>query len=275
MTAPLPHPVHAPPRAIGAASVVLGLRDGRTVLRQFRQQGSLKLLYPHGDPFTAVALNTAGGLTGGDQFDLSVTSQPGADVTLTTQAAERGYRALTGSPPAQVNTRLVAGAGALLHWLPQETILYQGAALDRRLTVDLDPEAQFLGVEALILGRAGSASGLSDGPRSRPRPWRRGGAPLLQDALRLQGAAVDRAMDRPALGQGARAMAFLVLAAPDAQDRLSGLRVRLPENAAASVPVPGLITCRVLASDGHTLRRALIPAIEYLAGRSLPKVWRL
>ncbi|HBC09391.1 MAG TPA: urease accessory protein, partial [Rhodospirillaceae bacterium] len=73
----------------------------------------------------AVLLNTAGGLTGGDVYGTEALAGPDAFLTLTSQACERVYRA-TGDQPARVETRLSADAGARLHWLPQETILFDG-----------------------------------------------------------------------------------------------------------------------------------------------------
>ncbi|MEY8840879.1 urease accessory protein UreD, partial [Cribrihabitans sp. XS_ASV171] len=111
------------PRAIGQASLTAAPRAGRSRIAALRQQGSLKLLFPRpeGDGLQSVLVNTAGGVTAGDRFVLDARAEPGAALTLTTQAAERAYRA-QGPEPGRIDTRLGVAPGASLAWLPQETI---------------------------------------------------------------------------------------------------------------------------------------------------------
>ncbi len=85
-----------------------------------------------------ILVNTAGGITGGDQFDLDISLQTGAQLTLTTQAAERAYRAQPGEV-GQVTSRLSVQTGAALKWLPQELILFDRCALNRRLDIACSP----------------------------------------------------------------------------------------------------------------------------------------
>jgi urease accessory protein len=71
------------PRALGAAKLsVYGDAQGKTRLRDLRQSGSLKLVFPrtHRHDAEAIMVNTAGGITGGDQFALDVTVAQGARV---------------------------------------------------------------------------------------------------------------------------------------------------------------------------------------------------
>ena len=121
-------------RAHGQANVTFRSRGGRTCLDRLFQEGCAKLRFPRPlgteDP-QAIIINTAGGLTGGDRFGADVILSVGAAASVTTQACERVYRSL--GDTAKVHNRLVVGAGAQLDWLPQETILFEGARLDRTL----------------------------------------------------------------------------------------------------------------------------------------------
>ncbi|MEQ9361010.1 MAG: urease accessory protein UreD, partial [Rhodospirillales bacterium] len=151
-------------RARGRARIAVRAEGGITRLAELYQDGCAKLRLPkvYGpSSVEAVLLNTAGGLTGGDVYATEALAGPGAFLTLTTQACERVYRASSGT--ARVDTRLSADAGARLHWLPQETILFDGGRLDRSLDVDLTGDAAFLAVEALELGRVGSGETVSGG----------------------------------------------------------------------------------------------------------------
>ncbi|MEM6439387.1 MAG: urease accessory protein UreD [Pseudomonadota bacterium] len=263
----------AQPRAQGEAGAVMGARG----LVGLRQQGSAKCFLPrtHAEA-TAVFLNTAGGLTGGDRFDWFSEARPGARLSVTTQAAERVYRAQSGET-ARVTARLALGAGARLDWLPQETILFDGGALDRRLEIEMAEDAALLAVEPLVLGREAMgetvrAARFRDGWRLR-----RAGRLVWADGLRLVGEAAAIASARATFA-GARAAATLVYAAPDAEARLEGLRAVLPGDGAARGAASawdGLLCGRLLAADGFALRRALIPALEFLRGGGLPRVWTM
>ncbi|HSF92965.1 MAG TPA: urease accessory protein UreD, partial [Paracoccaceae bacterium] len=126
-----------------------------SVLDKLRVAGSLKAVFPRpiGQALDVVMVNTAGGITGGDHFDLQAEAAAGTALTLTTQAAERAYRAQQGSV-GRLETHLRVGADARLHWLPQETILFNGSALQRDLRVDISGGSTFLLCEPLVFGRA-------------------------------------------------------------------------------------------------------------------------
>ena len=180
-------------------------------------------------------LNTAGGLTGGDYYRTEAAAGEGAALTLTTQACERLYRAVDGT--ARVETELRAGPGAMLHWLPQETILFDGGRLNRTLSVDLAGDAVFLGVEALMLGRAASGETVTMGAFHDSWRIRRDGRLIFADEARMQDD-IDATSQGPAVMAGHKAVATVVLAAPGAQDRLAEAREALD-----ALPSAGAATC--------------------------------
>ena len=184
----------------------------------------------------AVLVNTAGGVTGGDDFRMSATAGPGTKLTLTTQAAERAYRARAGET-GRIDNRLTLADGARLHWLPQDTILFEGSALRRRMRVDMAPSARLLLVEPVIFGRMAMDEALRDASFHDRIEIRRDGDPVYLDAMRL-GGDVQAHLSRPFVAGGARAMASLVLAAPDAEAMLPRVRQMLPDTAGASLLHP-------------------------------------
>jgi urease accessory protein len=263
------------PRARGAVTVSARRARGGDRLGALRQQGSARCFLPRTPGrLEAVLLNTAGGVTGGDRFDYAAAAEAGATLTVTTQAAERIYRARL-AQDGVISTTLRLEAGATLHWLPQETILFDGARLDRRLEIVMAPDARLMAVEPLALGRL--AMGETD-PEVRLRDvWRvrRGGALIYADGLRLDGPPDDGA----ATLAGARAAAQLLYVAPDAADRLAALRDVLahapPRTIAGASAWNGMLAARWLAPDAATLRESLIPAIHCLRAGPPPRVWRL
>lgn len=262
------------PRAIGSAMVSSKLRDGRSCIDGLRQAGALKLLFPRNlDLLEATVINTAGGITGGDRFEITATANAGSNLTLTTQAAERAYRAQPGQI-GRIKTRLAVEDGALINWLPQETILYEACALSRRLDVTLTEQGRFLMVEPVLFGR----QAMGEEPRSilfRDRVTiRRAGTLIYRDGVTFDGDAAA-ALDRPAVGSGARAMANLLLVAPEAEGLLPMIRETFGATGGASLLANGLLVARLLARDGFELRQRLIPVLDQLTHHKLPANWRL
>ncbi len=217
-------------------------------------------------------INTSGGLTGGDSFDIEATAGDGTVLTLTTQAAERAYRSADGH--AQMTSSLRVGDNATLMWLPQEMILFDGSALRRNLSVDLSASSRLLMVEPVVFGRlAMGESQLSLEFHDRIE-IRRGGQPLYLDGVRIEGNATAR-LDRRALGAGMTAMASLLYVSSDAESHIDPLRAMLPSTGGATLLQPDVLAIRLLAEDSFFLRRDLLPILDRLSQNTLPASWRL
>ena len=264
-----------PPRAQGAVALSVQARDGATHLAGLRQSGCLKCILPRvfRPAAEAVLVNTAGGITGGDRIDVSATLRAGTQLSITTQAAERIYRTVDGST-GRVATTIEVGEAAGLYWLPQETILFDRARLQRRLEIDLAADARLLLCETLVFGRAAMGEQVRDLHLEDRITVTREGAALYRDGIRLNGDATA-ILRGAAVGAGAGAVATLVFADPDAEALLARVRALLPETAGASLLGDNLLVLRALADDSLSLRRYLIPVLELLSGQSLPAVWRL
>jgi urease accessory protein len=228
---------------------------------------------PSPSDLMGVCINTAGGITGGDRFAIEAQAGAGSRLTLTTQAAERIYRA-RGDEVGRLSTRLSVARGARLDWLPQETILFDRSALRRSLCIDMADDATFLAVEPLVFGR------ITMGERLRRIAFTdnirliRAGELIFADAIRLTGDADAQLASRFA-ANGAGASAGVLYAAPDADLYLPRIRELLPETGGASLIRPGVLFARLVAPDSFLLRQSLIPVVEALRGAPLPKTWTL
>ena len=210
-------------------------------------------------------LNTGGGVAGGDRLDIAVAVGAGA------RADDRGAGGGAILPcagrrmrPSRVRTRLTVEAGAALEWLPQETILFDRCALDRRLDVDLAADARFLGVETLVFGRAAMGERVRAGlaARSDPGAARRRSAAARRDPAGWRdrcGVAADRDRRRRgrrgdvgACGAGRRG------AAGRGAGGAGG-----PAEAGASA-WNGMLVARILAPDGASVRRSVMAALAVL-----------
>jgi len=262
-------------RTAGAARISFRNDNGVVRLDRLFQEGALKVRLPNvpaGDPPTAVLINTAGGLTGGDRIAIEMTAGAGCRAMATGQACEKIYRARDGE--ARVRAEISVSAGARIDWIPQETILFDGARLARRLDAVLAPDATLLIVEAVVFGRTARGEEIRHGLFSDSWRIRRGGRLVFADEIRFDWPDAGL-LGRPAvLGEG-RAMATILLVAPEAERHLEKLRVIVDHFGGASA-WDGKLVARLAAPDSATLRQVLIPALALLLeSATLPKNWRL
>jgi urease accessory protein len=250
-------------------------RDETSVIRDLRQAGSLKALFPRTatDALDLVFLNTAGGMTGGDVFEIETSAERGSRLTVTTQAAERIYGAV-GPVPARLKTCLDIAQGARLDWLPQETILFDQAALRRTLDVNLAADATFLMVEPLIFGRKTMGEAVRTGYFADDVRVRRDGALVFADAVRLSGD-MHTTLQGAATTRGSIAFASVLYVAPDAEVYVKPLQTMLPASGGVSLIREGVLFARIMAPDSYDLRHILCPVMSRLHGGALPKTWML
>jgi urease accessory protein len=231
-----------------------------------REVGAAKLRIPRGS-HEAIFINTGGGLAGGDQFEYEFSCGESSKLTLTSQAAERVYGSL--GPPAVLNTQFVADANSALLWLPQETILYDGASLQRQFTALLSKSSKFLAVEPVVLGRTEMAEKISRIHLKDRWRVKRDDALIHADDFLI---GPDLPNSKATLGS-AKAFATVIYIAEDAELRLNLVRAALNANDGASA-WNGKLIARIIAADGFLLRKTLIPVIDALAGgMALPKIW--
>ncbi|WP_439575410.1 urease accessory protein UreD [Phreatobacter sp.] len=270
-------PAPALERAQGAARLVFARRGDATVLRQAYQEAAVRVLRPRvepGEDIEAVLINTAGGITGGDRFSLDIALEPGTRATVTTQAAEKVYRSSGGI--GTLTTAIRLDSGAHLAWLPQETILFDGSALERRLDVAMAPDATLIAAESIVFGRIARGERVEAASLFDRWRIRRGGRLIFAEGLRLEGPVAHALLARAA-GAGAVASALLLVVAPDAEPRLEGLRERIDTLAAEGVEIgasafEGMLAVRLVGRDAFALRLALAALLEHLRG-PLPRVW--
>ena len=264
-----------PQRAEGRGHLAARTLGGRTRIRELYQEGAAKIRLP--DTFDAsmeaVIINTAGGLTGGDRMNWSVAAGPDTRIDVTTQACEKIYKASAGT--AEVTTSIKVGAHARVDWLPQETILFDRSSLFRRLNVELDEGAEFLAVEAVLLGRKAMGEAVETGLfRDRWR-IRKAGKLCHAEDLCLSGKVSSLAREQAILG-GKVAFATLLYIGPSAEAYLGAVRPLIDGHMGGASTWAGKLVVRLAAPDGFALRKILIPIISALRnGAPVPKVWNL
>ncbi|NJM72896.1 MAG: urease accessory protein UreD [Scytonema sp. RU_4_4] len=140
----------------GKLNLVYAYRQNTTTLIHNQNQAPLKVqrpFYPEGQKVChSVILHTAGGVVGGDRLSCNFHLQPDAQALITTAAASKIYR--SNSTQARQSIEIQVDTGATLEWLPQETIVFDGAIYQQDLRVELATGANWISWEITRFGRS-------------------------------------------------------------------------------------------------------------------------
>jgi urease accessory protein len=265
--------IFAANRAQGSVTFDVHLVEGVTRRRQLHESGSLRVRFPspEAEGLSAVFVNTAGGVAGGDRFDIDITAGEGSRLTLTTAAAEKIYRAE--SNPAQLNISLKAAAGAHLGWLPQETILFDRARVSRRIDIDLAESASLLLCEIVVFGRAAMGERMQSGEFTDRWRVRRGGRLVFAETIRLDGD-IGSKLARPAIAKGGVAIGTALIV-PGDEALVERIRT-LSETFGGEVGISawnGFAMARFCAQDAARLRADMMAVLGRASGSALPRLW--
>jgi urease accessory protein len=268
-------------RADGCCRIVLSGSENGTQIEDLFERSPIRVMFPRSEHCAveeAVLINTAGGVAGGDRLEYSVAALPGASIAVTSQAAEKVYRALDN--PARVATRLKARESTRLAWLPQETIVFDRARLHRTTEIELFSGAELLALEWLVLGRAAHGEVMVGGSIIDGWRVRKDGRLIWADSFRISGEIFGH-LNRKALLSNFNSIATLVYFGPYLDRRLEFLREILPSLGCdcAVTLVSGLIVTRFAAKQSSDLKLALRSFLQQfereLGSRPfrVPKMW--
>jgi urease accessory protein len=261
-------------RAAGNGRLAVKQALGRTRTDRMYQEGAAKIRVPARPDglYEAVLINTAGGLTGGDRMDWRFDIAAGARATLTTQACEKIYTSSGGT--AAVSTQISIASGGRAAWLPQETILFDGAGLSRRLDVEMEDDCEALIVEPVAFGRLAMGEKHISGMFCDRWRIRRGGRLAHAEDFRI-GPHIWRSCERKAVLGGAASFATVLLISPRAELLTEPARAIIGLQGGASF-WNGKLLARLYDEDAYALRKRLVPLVQLLnQGAALPKFWSL
>jgi urease accessory protein len=272
--APLRDATFAANRAMGRIALSVTAASGQSRRARVHEAGSLRVRFPNpadAARLEAVMVNTAGGMAGGDRFDVELDVGAGARLCLTSAAAEKVYRSL--GPDTQVSVRLAAAAGATLAWLPQETILFDRAKLRRTIDLDLARGASVLLAEGIVFGRSAMGEAVTCGHLFDRWRVRVGGELIFAETTRLDGEIAQRLAETAVAAEGAAIASVLKL--PGDEAAAEAIRT-MQQDFRGEVGVSawnGLALARLVAPGGAALRHDLIAVLTTWGGGMLPRLW--
>jgi urease accessory protein len=261
-------------RARGRGAVVAKLVGQKSKLQTLFQEGCGKIRLPEtfSNEMEAVLINSSGGLTGGDVLEWRAEAGDGCSLSVTTQACEKIYKAAQGT--ADVGVKLKIGKQAKLHWLPQESILFDRASLSRKLDVEMEEGAELIAIESVLLGRQAMGEAMNEGLLHDR--WRilQNGKLIHAEDLRLSGQVAELS-ERKAVLSGHVAFATVLYIGPLTEVLLPKLRAIVGDAGGVS-EWQGKLIIRLSAPDGFSMRKIIFPVLQQLRlGAAVPTVWKL
>jgi len=265
--------IFAANRAQGSVTFDVHRIEGVTRRRHLHESGSLRVRFPspEAEGLSAVFVNTAGGIAGGDRFDIEIAAGAGSRLAVTTAAAEKIYRAQ--GPAAQLNIALKAADGAHLSWLPQETILFDRARVQRRIDIELAEDASLLLCEIVVFGRSAMGERMLKGEFVDRWRLRRGGRLVFAETVRLDGD-IGEKLKRPAIANGGVAIGTALIV-PGNEALVERIR-ELSKSFGGEVGISswnGFAMARFCAQDAARLRADMMAVLGRASGSALPRLW--
>jgi len=256
-------------------------RGLRTVLERRAHRGPLvvqKSLYPEGEEVCQnIVVHPPAGIVGGDRLTLEVTLGEGAWAQVCTPGAAKWYR--SAGAAARQTLRFTVAGGAVLEWLPQETIVFDGAIAQLDSRIALDSDAVFLGWEIVCLGRRLAGEGFARGRLAQDIVARRDGRRQWIEQTRL-GAGSAFLASRIGLAKGTVFGTFLALAPLVPDVVIADCRkIECRAGEVAVTLLPGVLLARYRGDSGEAAHdyfascwKRVRPA---LAGRDAvpPRIW--
>lgn len=274
----------APAAARWHANLALAFerRGTRTVLASRRHDGPLvvqKPLYPEGDATChVIVVHPPAGIAGGDDLVLAAEAGPGASVVLTTPGAAKWYR--SAGAWARQRVTIEARAASLVEWLPQDTIVYDGALADIAWEARIEGDARLLAWDIYCLGRTGSGERFARGRcRLHARLWRDGRLAWMERGTIAPESPVVAA---PAGLNGCTVFATMLVSAPTIEDDwVEMCRGEAPASGEAAVTrLPGVLLARYRGHSTESARSYFVALWKRLrapvTGRAAvePRIWR-
>jgi urease accessory protein len=265
--------IFAANRAQGTVTFDVRQVEGVTRRRHLHESGSLRVRFPSPEAagLSAVFVNTAGGIAGGDHFAIDIAAGEGSRLAVTTAAAEKVYRAQ--GPAAQLSIALRAAAGSHLAWLPQETILFDRARMLRSIDIDLAATASLLLCEIVVFGRAAMGERMQTGEFVDRWRVRRGGRLVFAETVRLD-CDIGEKLARPAIAKGGVAIGTALIV-PGDEALVERIR-ELASSFGGEVGISawnGFAMARFCAQDAARLRADMMAVLGRASDSALPRLW--
>lgn len=260
-----------------------------TILKHRKHTGPVrvqKMLWPEKTGVChAIIVHPPAGIAGGDHLSFNMQASQAAHALVTTPGAGKWYK--TNQKQAFQHIEITVKDSAIFEWLPQETMLFNGACANSSTKIMLDQSASFIGWDMLVLGRQACAEQFSQGSYQSSLQLYRDDKLLVTDRLSFSGN--DRFLSSCLGMHGQAVMGSLWAVAPPAQrnnttleaqiDQIRELMMRMQVNVRLTL-LDDVITARYLGNDvrhchdAFAAIRAKLRRYWFDLDEEFPRIWR-
>jgi urease accessory protein len=225
--------------------------SSKTTLSKRSHKGPLTVqrpFYPEGGLCHVYLLHPPGGIVAGDQLSIDIQVDNNANTLITTPGAGKFYR--SSGKQALQTVSLNVKENATLEWLPQETIIFEGARLVSTVHVDLAENARLIGWEILVLGRPAANESFNQGEALLNWHISRDGIPLFIEKMQL-----DSKAFLARWGLNGCSSCGTLFAVGASQANLDAVRLLIADTPRQGVTlIDDLLICRASADKSNTVR---------------------
>ena len=258
---------------------------GNTALAEISHTGPLRVqkLFHDQDLAHCYVLHPPGGMVSGDDLDCRFRLHPKAKVLITTPASGKLYRSRQNGSMQTTRTVIEIDEEAMCAYLPQDTIVFDGAHGDLETQIFVDSSATFFGWEHTVFGRSAGSLPFTSGCLSQRLTVYRDRHLLYRDNLRIGpetltsvsglNAMTSFASGLLALRTGSEKTGAVVV---DCRHILKGFRGKFGVTAIRD----GLISIRLLSDRAEDTRNALDSLWSLIGDQIMarqvetPRIWR-
>lgn len=198
-----------------------------TILAHRKHHGPVrvqKMLWPEKTGVChAIIVHPPAGIAGGDHLSFEISVASGAHGLVTTPGAGKWYR--SNQKTAFQHIHINVQQQGILEWLPQETMLFNGAIAHADTQIHLAESASFIGWDMLVLGRQARDEKFSQGCYQNQFQLIQNNQLLVSDSLRFEGN--DRFLSSCLGMNGHAVMASFWGVPPASQRELTTLELQL------------------------------------------------
>ena len=243
-------------------------------LKKNFQKGCAKSFIPKNDNSVTelVTINTAGGLTTGDNF-LSCFKLKNSKLCVSTQTAEKIYSGF-GNPVEIVNSIYIDNLSTLF-WIPQELILFDKSKIKRKLNFELQPKSNLFICETIIFGRKSMNENLENISLSDCWDIKINGKIKHYEAINFKGMIKDFLFNNTTLSNNT-AFNFIFGYGESFLKKVETIEEKFLKfkNVDMGISIwDEKFIIRSFSSDNYDLRIALKKLLPYFYNNELPKMW--
>ena len=253
----------------------INVKINNNEINRFFQSGSAKVFYPKSPQRIKelVLVNTAGGLTSGDNFFYNLEVINKSKIFITTQTAERVYKGMNDN--AEIKVTLSVDETSDLFWIPQELILFNNCNLNRKIEVDLKSSSNFLLAESTIFGRTAMGEILEKGFFKDNWKIKLNKKLIHAEAISLIGNIKDKLSNIASASNNVAISNIFIYGHKflSYENMLTDILKNTETVLSSHSKWNDKILIRMVAKDAYDLKSIKSKLISCLSNQNLPKVW--